>query len=346
MWLGHKRSAVENRKQQIIRQLDQLRSQLVRRSPSQYANGKVYQRQLKRSHQLISDLEGELLMLDCPDEYDELPVAVVADELGLTYEQIRSLIKLGEIATTGKMAHERICRGELERIVTIGVPALLQLGKEEPADIFEQAIPHLQNMDLEAARRAYQRLDARQSWRGPYAPAFLVGLELASGELDGALSSLKLIYEYEDPLQRLVIMTYLGLLLRGMTLKENGARELCRQFIMLTEGVAIKYKRFENCQPKPSKTRRTDELQQQAIYLTTSVINELRKYQLRYKCSILDTSSETLEQEVPRLIRDAIYTALYAEVFYEKSLWSRMYADMLRGMAPKNYQPADLLKSL
>jgi hypothetical protein len=182
---------------------------------------------LHRSLNLIAELESELSILDCPGEYDELPVAVVADELGLTSEQVRNLIRLGEIEASGKAAHERICRAELERVAVVGGPALLRLSAEEPADIFEQAVPQLQKGDLEAAQRAYRRLEARQGWRGPHAPVFLVSLELATGDLDGALSSAKLIYEYEDLLQRTVIMTYLGRVLRGMVLQESGARELC-----------------------------------------------------------------------------------------------------------------------
>lgn len=345
MMLGHKQSAVEDRKQQITRQLDYLRSQLVKRRPSHYANETVYRQQLKRSHELISDLEAELLILDCPGEYDELPIAVVADELGFTYEQIRSLIRLGEIAATGKTAHERICRGELERIITAGTPTLLRLAKEEPADIFEQTVPLLQSGDLEAARRAYRRLDARQSWRGPHAPAFLVGLELASGELDGALSSLKLIYEHEDQRQRLIIMTYLGRLLRGVTPEESGARELRDQFIMLAEGAATAGRRVHT-QPKQPAKKRLAELQQRAIYLTTSVMNELRKRQIRGTDFIADNPPETAYGEAHRIIRDAIYTALYAEVFYEESSLSRIHVDLLRGMTPKSYAPANLLKTL
>lgn len=341
---GHERSAVEIRRGQITRQLDRVRDQLAKRSPSYYANDNAYQRQLTRSRELISELEGELLMLACPGEYDELPVAVVADELGLKYEQVRSLIRLGEIAATGKTAHERISRGELERITTMGVPELLRLSGQECAEIFEQAIPHLQSGDLETAKRAYRRLEARQSWRGPYAPAFLVGLELANGDLDGALSSIELIYEYEDPLRKVVVMTYLGRLLRGMTLNESGARELRDQFTVLAENVTAKRERFENHQPKQPKGRLTDELQQQAMYLTTAVMNELRKYKLYDRHSTLDAPSQALEQEADRIIRDAIYTALYAEAFYEKSSWSRIYVDMTRGMIPKSYRPANLLE--
>lgn len=238
MRLGRRRLAVEIRREQINRQLDKLRTRLAKITPSDYTNVTIYWRQLNRSRELISELEGELSMLTCPGEYDELPVAVVADELNLTYEQVRNLIKLGEIAATGKNAHELICRGELERIVTAGVPALLRCGEEEPAEIFEHAIFDLQKGNLEAAKRAYRRLEARQSWRGPHAPAFLVGLELATGEFDDALSSIKLMCEYEDPLWRVVAMTYLGRVLRGMVMKESGAQKFRDQLITLANSIA------------------------------------------------------------------------------------------------------------
>lgn len=141
MKLNIKRTVVEDRREQITQQLNCLRAHLVKKSPSSYANEKAYRHQLKRSCDLISDLEDELLILDCPGEYEELPVAVVADELGLKYEQVRSLIKLGEIAATGRTAHERINRSELERIAAIGVPELLRLGRQKCAEIFEEAIP-------------------------------------------------------------------------------------------------------------------------------------------------------------------------------------------------------------
>jgi hypothetical protein len=143
----------------------------------------------------------------------------------------------------------------------------------------------------------------------------------------------------------LVIMTYLGRLLRGMMLKESGARELRDQLIMLAEGVIATNKRFDN-QPKQSRRKQLGKLQQQASYLTTSVVNELRKYRLRDRYLMLDSPSQALDQEAHQLIRDAIYTALYAEVFYEESLLSRIYVDALRGTIPKSYRPANLLKNL
>lgn len=339
---GHKISAIEKRKLEITRQLERLRSQLAKKSLASYANENIYRRQSKRTRELISELEGELLILDCPGEYDELPSAVVADELGLKCEQVRSLIKLGEIAATGDPTHARINRGELERIINLGVPKLLRLGREESVEIFEQATPHLQSGDLEAACRAYRRLEGREAWRGPYAPAFLVGLELATGELDAALSSFRLLYEYEDLLQRTAVMAYLGRLLRGMRLDDSGAREICDQFIRLAEVAAGEPGRFER-QKRPKK-RSIEKLQRRAMYLTTSVMRELRRYEISGQQARSDVLQLTFEEEIGQLIRNAIYTAIYSETHYESSPLGRMYLDMMMNVMPKNYQPATLLE--
>jgi hypothetical protein len=337
------RSAVQKRKVQVARQLSIFRAQLIKRGRTYYENESVYNRQHKRLSELIAELEYEASVLDCPGEYNELPVAVVADELGLSYDQVRLLIKLGEIEATGSQAHERVNRIELERVATIGGPELLRLAEQEASEIFEQSLPLLQSGDIELAERAYRRLDARESWQGPYAPAYLVGLELAKGELKDALSSINLIYDCDEPLLRITTMTYLGRLLPELRLNDKGAQILRDQLIALAEGGSARHEPFKRSRPKQSTKKGLDELQRRAMYLTTSVLTELRKRRSDDQLSIPNFPSEISEEEFSLLIRSALYTALYAEFFYEYSTASRLYFDMTNGMIPKKYQPADLL---
>jgi hypothetical protein len=327
------------RRGQVVRQLERLRFRLATISSSQYSDERTYLRELNRARELISELEGELSMLDCPGEYAELPAAVVADELGLSREQVRGLIRLGEIAATGRAAHERISRRELERVVVIGAAELLRRGSEESLEIFEQSVPCLQAGDLEVAERAYRRLEARLSWRGPYAPAFLVGLELMKGDFDGALSSVKLIYEYEDLSQKLTVMAYTARVLRGLQPNGAGARELCESLLALDDAGRV---RTGGRAGKPTSAKDLNGMQRRAAYLAASIIEELRKHTLWR--SYADT--RTLEQEVGSVIRDALYTALYAEAFYDGDPMCRLYADMMRGMVPKGQPPAILLAVL
>jgi hypothetical protein len=338
----HKKSAAEIRRGQIALQLERLRSRLASINSSQYADERTYRRELGRTHELISELEGELSMLDCPGEYAELPAAVVADELGLSREQVRGLVRLGEIVATGRAAHERIPRRELEQITTVGPTELLRRGREESSEIFQQAVPCLQAGDLEAAERAYRRLEARLSWRGPYAPAFLVGLELAKGDLDGGLSSVRLIYEHEDLLQKMAVMSYLRRVLGDLRLNDAGAQELCGRILALADQGVDPGRVREGAKRKRPKAQDLNHIQWQAAYLSTSIMVELRRH-TRLKPY---ADSLALEQEVGPVIRDTLYTALYAEAFYDGDTSCRLYVDMMSGMIPKGQPPATVSEAL
>lgn len=335
------RSAVEERKQQVVRRLDHLRLSLAAKSPGHYPKEYMYKAQQRRVRELISELEAELSILNCPGEYNELPVAVVADELGLAYDQVRRLIKSGEIEARGKTAHELISRAELERIVALGVPALLRCSQQESAEIFEQAIIHLHNGDIELSERTYRRLLARESWRGPYAPAFHIGLELIKGELDKVPSTLKLIYERGDAFQITTVITYMGRLLCGMKLKETGAQALCDQLLEMADASSTNQKLIE-VSKQPNRKRMEEELKQYAVYLATAIQNELRKNKFRHKYLRHERHSDDREQEFNALIQNAIYTALYAEATYDDFAESKMYVDMIKIMLPKSYRVSSL----
>jgi hypothetical protein len=72
----------------------------------------------------------------------------------------------------------------------------------------------------------------------------------------------------------------------------------------------------------------------------------LRKHRMWLKHMRLDYNMETQEHEFNRLIRDAIYTALYAEATYEKFIASRWYVDRIKLSIPKRCTLAKLLESI
>lgn len=172
---------------------------------------------------------------------------------------------------------------------------------------------------------------------GPYAPAFLVCLEIISGELEGALASVKLIYDLEEPLLRAAVMRLLGRLLRVIELDDKRAQELVTWLILITEGSPISREQLEDRRAKTSKGENLDKVRQKALYLTASVIYGLQSVSL-------ETASQApvQESELHQLILDAIYTALYSELFYGDSAACRMYADMVNGMIQDKNKPANL----
>lgn len=225
-------SEVEKRKSQLGRQLDRARLRLALMSRARYANEGTYKYQRRRACQLVVELEDELSMLSCPGEYAELTVATVADELGLTYKQVRSLMKSGEIEATGNVAHERVSRAEMERVATVGAAGLLRLGRQASAEIFEEALSRLQNGDLELSEKAYRRLRGRGALVEAYAPAFLLCLEIAKCDLESARDSLRLIQECEDPFKRTAMIALVRRLLTGIPPKEADAQEFCKQLLI------------------------------------------------------------------------------------------------------------------
>jgi hypothetical protein len=79
-----KRSAVEQRREQIVAQVERLRRRLASRTRKDYSTNFHYERWVAQSNALIDELLAELSVLEDPGEYDQLPPAVVAEELGAT----------------------------------------------------------------------------------------------------------------------------------------------------------------------------------------------------------------------------------------------------------------------
>lgn len=226
------KSEAEKRSEQIEEQLYRLRLRLARNSAGRYATEGARKYQRRRADELAAALEEELSMLACPSEYDEMPGATVADELGLTLKQVRMLIKTGEIEASGRAGHERVGRAEMERVVALGAVELLRLGQQESAEIFEEAVPRLQAGDLEFSERAFRRMEGRGAWGESYAPAFLLCLEIAKGEFEDARSTIRLIQECADHFQRAATMSRVRKLLAGMSLGGDDAREFCELLLV------------------------------------------------------------------------------------------------------------------
>lgn len=330
-------SAVEKRIRQISQQLDDARLQLARKTRGRYANDGAYKYQRRRTQELIAELEDELSMLTCPSEYDELAVATVADELGVTFEQVRLFIKAGEIEATGKPAHERISRAEMERIAALGAAELQRLWEQDSTEIFAEAAPDLQAGNLELAERASRRLNARRDWRDVYAPVFLLGLELAKGEFEEVQDSIQFILDDEDLIKRTAAMTCLNQLLTGMQFTDGSAQAICDHLLASVSGNTSFVRQRNKPSPK-QPTEQEDELQRRAAYLVTAMQLELRKHHLQHQRRKSKLLSELRDEKFNLLLRSAIYTALYAEAFCHESEASSKYFARTNSMIPVTNQ--------
>lgn len=334
-------SEVEKRREQIGRQLDRVRLRLAQKTAGRYPSKAAYKYQQRRGHELVADLEGELSALECPGEFVELAVATVADELGITSSQVRSLIKSGEIEATGHAGHERVSRDEMERIAVAGAAELLRRAEQEADEIFEEAASLLQSGDLESSERAYRRLNARRTWDEPYACAFLLCMELAKGDFEGARDSAQIIYECDDLSVRAARLACVRRLLERMSFTSERARSF-RARLLAETTPAQTYKRSRRAQQGEMES----ELQGRAAYLATAARLELLRRAPRRRRMSSRIRVEMPDEELTALLCDALYTALYAEATFREAETSRAYVSRINAATKKSRRRAVLLEQL
>ena len=321
-----KKSAIVRRKEEINKQVAELRGRLSSKSRQDFTTDFRYQNWIKESQQLINILLDELSCLEDPGEYDELPAAVVADELGLSLKHVRSLIKLGEIEATGKQAHERIGRRELERLVLLSPTELNRLADTGVDDIFREAVSSLRSGDIVSTERTYRRLKARETCIGERAISVEIALKLARGQFEGAERTIKFVLREKFDARNL-IGSYLLEFLRGVYFKSPEARkDILRSIKPLVN------------ETWTNQSDNTDDLQLRAMYITT-IINDF----------IFEQGSTVLvcyKGELHRSLVNGIYTALAAETQAQYSQRSQEFIVASKLKMPLFWEPATLPKEL
>lgn len=323
------RSAAEIRRGQITRQLERLRTRLVTKSPSQYTEGTDYRRHLGRTRELVSELEGELLMLDCPGEYAELPAAVIADELGLRLDQIRDLIRLGDVEAEGSRAHPRVSRVELERLARLGPGAHMALAAESAEDIFIEAVGRLRTGDIAAAKRAYNRIKARETCIGDHALTLEIALDLAEGRYTDAKRVVGFILS-ERIRHRDAICSHLTGALRGARFKSDEARNEALKHLKLLGAGSLGTAEQGAGEGGTELT---------ALYVAAAALDAVREL-------VTEHLPPSHLNEFNRRLRGAVFTALYARAHAETSVRSMCYLAELERGVPHFWEPLDLAEEL
>lgn len=324
-----KRSAVERRREQITAQLEHLRLQLTSKTRKDFTTDFRHESWLGQCRSLIDELLGELSALDEPGEYDELPAAVVADELGLSLEKIKLLIKLGEVEAEGRRAHERISRGELERLAQIGTDEILRRAEEGADVVFGQAVSLLRSGDVASAERSYLRLRARETSIGNFALATEVAIKLSKGIYAEAERTIEFILT-EKAYERRVVSSYLADFAREVCFKDEEARIIIARLVQPLDNPTL---------TETPMGRTADYLQVTAMYITTVVSDGLEE---------LFTQAPAGDQrnELYRRMRDRIFSSLYAEANSDTSLKSRTFVLTAKQKLPRYWEPASLLDEL
>jgi hypothetical protein len=321
---------IAQRVRTVTAQIARLKEQLSSRTRDAFARDSHYRIWVEKTNELLSELEGELSVLNEPGEYDQLPPAVVAEELGTTADKVRLLIKGGEILATGKPAHEYVSRDELAAACEAGVTELLRRLDQEASSIFEESVAYLHQGQLLLAEKACGRLVARESMVGAFALPYETAFYLARGELDEVDASLDFIGRAEDAV-RARLMRNLRRALRGVSFKDEAAKAIAERLLGGGEASALDG-------PKILGSK-LDELQRLAVFITTVVFNEIDRRRKRF-------FKPGREDELSELIRNAVYSSLYAHESYDRLASSREFVDDIRALMPRYYRPARLIGDL
>jgi len=328
--MPRKRSVVEQRREQIAAQVERLRRRLASRTRNAYRSDFHYERWVRQSSALIDELLEELSILDDPGGYDQLPPAVVAEELGTTTSKVRLLIKGGEILASGKPAHEYVSREELATACDAGVEELLRRLNQEAAEVFDESVKYLHRGQLRLAERACRRLIARESIAGAFALPYETALLLARANLDEVDARLRFISRAEVVV-RPRLLHNLRRLLRGMSFQDEPARAFAERLLHGDEA-----RDHEGHKVFRSKLR---EPQQFAMFVTTVILNEIDQ---RWKRRLRSGQ----RKELNGIIRSAVYSALHAHESYDRLASSREFVDAIRVLMPRYYEPAKLIGNL
>jgi hypothetical protein len=328
--MPRKISAVEQRREQINAQVERLRHRLASRTRKDYSTDFHYERWVARSNALIDELLAELSVLEEPGEYDQLPPAVVAEELGTTTAKVRQLIKSGEILASGSTAHEYISREELVAACETGVKRLLQHLSQGSEEIFEESVVYLHQGHLQLAERACKRLIARETIIGLFALPYETGLLLARAELDEVVARLRFIAKSEYH-ERAHFVRNIRRILRGMSYKNQAARAIAERFLCGDDELKVETRKVLGT--------KLDEQQQLAMFIATVVFSEVDR---RWKKRLNEYQSEELRE----IVQNSVYSSLYAHESYDRLASSREYVNSIRVLMPPYYKPATLLDGL
>ena len=328
--MPRKISAVEQRRKQISTQVERLRRRLASRTRKDYSNDFHYERWVAQSHVLIDELLMELSVLEEPGEYDQLPPAVVAEDLGITVGKVRLLIRGGEIMASGRPAHEYVSREELAVACEIGVNELMRRLNQEAAEIFEESVVYLHQGQLRLAERSYRRLIARESIVGTLALPYETALLLAQAELAEVDARLAFIRQTKEA-ERARLIRNLRRILQGMSFQDEAAQAIAERFLHMREE--------RNVDSHKIFSSKLEGKQQFAMFVTTVVVDEINR---RWKRTLKIDQRE----ELRRIIQSAVYSSLHAHESYDRLASSREFVDAIRVLMPQYYERANLIGDL
>lgn len=339
-----KQTPIEQRRHQIEKELEKLRLPKNQKTRRDFKSDENFEIWKERQEAKVFQLNEETTILNNPTEYDELPLAIAATELGVTLDEMLSMVR-EELVVTGfsgeYRAGARISREELARAIEIGAGELVRIAEQSVEEVFEDGLQYLRDGNIEAAEKSLERIysfDYRTSLQ--YWIAYNTALELVKGEYTSI--SFQFITSYKDT-ELAAILAELRRAVEIIAPKDHLAAVVREQILAVADGK--KATPFEDTYRSYATTEyfsQMDENQRHAMMLASVVLAAIEKYNFKKSMSKWDGwASSKKDEEFERVIRNAIYTALEAESTYYDSPTSKLFVDKFVELFPKRWTPAE-----
>jgi hypothetical protein len=332
------------RRKQIEKELERLRTEQTTKTRRQFKTDAGYQESRARVSSRIQRLEDELLIIDFPGEYDELPLSIVAEELGVTTPDLQLLIGMEEIEPSEEVYKDRLSRAEIERALEIGVEELIRRATQSPDEIFLHAVACLNSGNLATSEEESRRLELRGAWE--LWEVLAIVLELVRGNFEDAVRSFQTSLDCNAS-SRAIFLDSVATALRGLHLETHPGRAIVERMLSIADGSNYDPLHWRSGSNSKVIGKHLDHTQQRAMFLAKAVYQSLNRYRRTQSFkSYHGRASKMRQEEFEAVIRDALYTALHAEETYNESPSSKLYIDSLSAMIPMWWAPAELMEVL
>lgn len=343
-------SPIEQRRNQIEKEVERLRIPKNQKTRRDFKDEEGYIAWQERKEEKLRELREEAVMLESPGSYNEVPMAVVAAELGITLEEILQIAGEG----LARPSHEgryragcRMTRDELGRLLEIGAAELLRVANQGVEEVFEDGLRHLRAGDLEAAERTLERIDGFRNYRSGHWSAYETGVSLISGDLESVRLSLAYFGE-RDVEDLAVILPLLRSVAEAVTPADHPTTVLLEHVKAVADGIKTSpFSWTHRSYASSEYFSQMNENQRHAMFLSNVVFQAIEKYRFQKDMErIRGWRSEARKEEFERVVRNAIYTALEAENTYHESPSSKLFVDKFVELFPKRWVPAEHVELL
>jgi hypothetical protein len=346
-----KQTPIEQRREQIERELEKLRLPKNQKTRKDFKSDENFENWQKKQGEKFFELNEELIILNNPSEYNEIPLAVAATELGVTLYEIISIVSEDLVETSFYGVYQagaRITREELARVIEIGAKELVRIAEQSIEEIFEDAIKFIHTGNLEAAEKTYERIE-KFGYRTNlhYSLVCRIGIELIKKDYDDLKRSFWFVDSF-DTIELASILEKLRRVVEGIKPTDHLGAVVCEQILAVADGK--KLSPFDYGYFSSGGTEffsQMDENQRHAMLLSSVVLTAVKKYNFSKRLRKWEGySSDPKDEEMEQVIRSAIYTALESESTYYDSPSSKLFVDKYVELFPRRWKPAEQITLL